>query len=206
MDLKLELLYSIVNLRKDTKKMLSKIRPEAGKILISEPFMMDPHFRRSVVLVVEHSMQGTVGFVLNQETEVTVPDIIPGFPMFDARIRMGGPVQTDTLHFIHRIPHLIEGGLEIEKGLFWGGDFDLLRVKINLGLVNINDVMFFLGYSGWEHGQLEEEIDQNSWIVASTQCDQIFNEDHDDFWKDAVKSLGQKYAHIANFPENPQWN
>ncbi|MFN5705714.1 MAG: YqgE/AlgH family protein, partial [bacterium] len=58
----------------------------------------------------------------------------------------------------------------------------------------------------WEHGQLEDEIDQNSWIVASTQTEQVFNDDHNDFWKDAVKSLGQKYAHIANFPENPQWN
>lgn len=206
MDLKLELLYSIVNLRKDTKKMLSKTRPEAGKILISEPFMLDRHFRRSVVLIVEHSDQGTVGFVLNQETDVTLPDVIPGFPMFDARIRIGGPVQTDTLHFIHRIPEQIEGGISIGDGLYWGGDFDLLRVKINLGQININDVIFFLGYSGWDHGQIEEEIEQNSWIVAPTKCDQIFSDDHDDFWKDAVKSLGEKYAHIANFPENPQWN
>lgn len=206
MDLKLELLYSIVNLRKDTKNMLSKIAPDAGKILISEPFMIDPHFKRSVVLVVEQSEQGTVGFVLNQETEVTVPDVIPGFPMFDARIRIGGPVQTDTLHFIHRIPHLIEGGIEIESGLFWGGDFEAMREKIQLGLVRIDDVIFFLGYSGWEQGQLNDEISQNSWIVSNTKAENVFSADHNDFWKEAVKSLGEKYAHIANFPENPQWN
>ena len=186
--------------------MLSKTAPTVGKILISEPFMLDPQFRRSVVLIVEHSAQGTVGFVLNQETEVTLPDIIPGFPMFDARVRVGGPVQTDTLHFIHRIPHLVENGVEVMEGVFWGGDFEQLKEKISLGLVDINDVIFFLGYSGWDHGQLADELEANSWIVAPTEHAHIFDYDSDNLWRDTVKSLGNKYAHIANFPENPQWN
>lgn len=185
--------------------MLSKTAPTVGKILISEPFMLDPHFRRSVVLIVEFSEQGTVGFVLNQETEVTLPDVLPGFPMFDARIRIGGPVQTDSLHFIHRIPEHIDGGVEIMEGVYWGGDFEQLKEKISLGLIDINDVIFFLGYSGWELGQLEDELESNSWIVAKSESEAIFN-DSDNLWKDTVKSLGNKYAHIANFPENPQWN
>lgn len=186
--------------------MLSKIAPTAGKILISEPFMLDPQFRRSVVLLVEHAEQGTVGFVLNQETEVTIADIIPGFPLFDSRICIGGPVQTDTLHFIHKIPNLVEGGVEVEEGVYWGGDFDQLREQIALGRVKLEDVVFFLGYSGWSPEQLEEEIESNSWIVSPTQSTDIFNEDHQNFWKTAVRKLGNKYAHIANFPENPMWN
>lgn len=186
--------------------MLSKIAPSAGKILISEPFMLDPQFRRSVVLLVEHAEQGTVGFVLNQETEVTIPDIIPGFPMFDARICIGGPVQTDTLHFIHKIPHLVEGGVEVEEGVYWGGDFEQLREHIAQGKVMLEDVMFFLGYSGWSPDQLIEEIESNAWIVSLTKSNDIFGADHDDLWKNAVKKLGNKYAHIANFPENPMWN
>ena len=186
--------------------MLSKIAPSVGKILISEPFMLDPQFRRSVVLLVEHAEQGSVGFVLNQETEVTIPDIIPGFPLFDARIYIGGPVQTDTLHFIHRIPQLVEGGVEVEQGVYWGGDFDQLQEQIKQGKVMLEDVMFFLGYSGWSPDQLEDEIESNSWIVSGTQSQDIFSEDHDNLWKKAVRNLGNKYAHIANFPENPMWN
>ena len=186
--------------------MLSKIAPSAGKILISEPFMLDPQFRRSVVLLVEHAEQGTVGFVLNQETQVTIPDIIPGFPMFDARIFIGGPVETDTLHFIHKIPSLVDGGVEIEEGVFWGGDFEQLKDQINHGNVMLDDVVFFLGYSGWSPSQLDQEIESNSWIVSPTQSNEIFNENHDNLWKRAVRKLGNKYAHIANFPENPMWN
>lgn len=186
--------------------MLSKIAPTAGKILISEPFMLDPQFRRSVVLLVEHAEQGSVGFVLNQETEVTITDIIPGFPMFDARICIGGPVETDTLHFIHKIPNLVEGGVEVAEGVYWGGDFDQLREHIAIGIVKLEDVIFFLGYSGWSPNQLNEELTQNAWIVAPTQSSDIFNEDHENFWKNAVLKLGNKYAHIANFPENPMWN
>jgi putative transcriptional regulator len=186
--------------------MLSKTQPDTGKILISEPFMMDQNFRRSVVLLVEHSQQGTVGFVLNQETEVTLPDVIPGFPMFDARIRIGGPVQTDSLHFIHRKPNLIQGGIEIGPGIFWGGEFEQLREAALCGKIDINDVMLFLGYSGWSPDQLSEEIETNSWFVSDLNVSDLFQDHLEDLWKSSILKLGNKYAHVANFPENPMWN
>ncbi len=186
--------------------MLSKTAPNSGKILISEPFMLDQNFRRSVVLLVEHSEQGTVGFVLNHETEVTLPDVIPGFPMFDARIRIGGPVQTDTLHFIHRRPDLIHGGIELGEQLFWGGDFEELKEAATLGIINIDEVMLFLGYSGWSPEQLAEELKQNSWFVSDARLKSILTDDLESLWKESIKNLGDKYAHVANFPENPMWN
>ena len=185
--------------------MLSKIAPTAGKILISEPFMLDPQFRRSVVLLVEHAEQGSVGFVLNQETQVTIPDIIPGFPMFDARIYIGGPVQTDTLHFIHKIPTLIEGGVEIEEGIYWGGDFEQLKSIIDLGGVGTNQIKFFLGYSGWSPGQLDAEIAENSWLVAESDIQLIMNGDKD-LWLESVKNAGGHYKTWKNFPKDPKLN
>ncbi len=186
--------------------MLSKIAPEAGKILISEPFMLDPNFRRAVVFMVEHGVEGTVGFVLNQETEVTINDIIPQFPLFDSRLHIGGPVQLDNMHFIHRLGKMIPGSVQICEGVFWGGDFEVLKKLIDEGKINLSDVRFFLGYSGWDPGQLENELNGNSWIVSDIVPDQLFSEDYENFWKSSVKNLGSKFAHIANFPENPNWN
>lgn len=186
--------------------MLSKTAPDLGKILISEPFMLDQNFRRSVVLLVEHSEQGTVGFVLNQETEVTLPDVIPGFPMFDARIRIGGPVQTDTLHFIHCRPDIIHGGIDLGEKIYWGGDFEELREAAALGLIDINEVMLFLGYSGWSPKQLEEELVHNSWFVSDANLQSILTDDLETLWRESIKKLGDKYTHVANFPENPMWN
>jgi putative transcriptional regulator len=185
--------------------MLSKIKPASGKILISEPFMMDPNFKRSVILIVEHEEEGTVGFVLNQETEVFLSDIMEELNEISMRLFIGGPVQPDTLHFIHTMKDL-EGGKEILPGVFWGGNFEQLKIMINNGQVDINDFRFFIGYSGWGIGQLDEEIDQNSWIVADTNKENLFAEYYEDFWKETVRSLGSKFAHIANFPENPFLN
>lgn len=186
--------------------MLSHIAPSVGKILISEPFMLDPNFKRSVVLLVEHGDEGSVGLVWNQPTELVVSDILENFPEFKAKVHIGGPVEPDTLHYIHTIGDVLTGAKEILSGVFWGGDFEILRAIIKSGDVNPNEVIFFIGYSGWDPTQLEEEIEQNSWIVSDTSKENLFADTYDDFWKNTVKSLGNKYAHIANFPENPSWN
>ncbi len=186
--------------------MLNQLSPENGKILISEPFMLDPNFRRSVIFIVEHGEEGTVGFVLNQETEVAIHDVIRKFPIFDARIHIGGPVETDTLHYIHTLGEKLEGARVVAEGVYWGGDFETLKQLVERGEVNESQVRFFIGYSGWSPGQLDEELQQNSWIVSGTSKENLFDKDYDDFWKETIRSLGSKYAHIANFPQNPMWN
>lgn len=186
--------------------MLSKLTPEAGKILISEPFMLDPNFRRSVVFLVEHGEDGTVGFVLNQATELSVSDVMERFPFFDSKLYLGGPVETDTLHYIHTLGDVLEGSRLISNSIYWGGDFDTLKTMINEGIAKPEAVRFFLGYSGWSPGQLDEELQQNSWIVSNANSERIFDDQYKDFWKDTIRELGNKYAHIANFPENPMWN
>ncbi|WP_026898134.1 YqgE/AlgH family protein [Daejeonella oryzae] len=187
--------------------MLNSNKHQAGSLLISEPFMIDPNFKRSVVLLVEKSEGGDIGFVLNQRSDLLVSDLIPDcwnatFPVF-----VGGPVGKDTLHFIHRCYDKISSGIEISEGLYWGGDFEGLKMLINSNQIRSDEVKFFVGYSGWGEDQLKSEIEQNSWLIENNyKPDVLFVEDEENLWKEVVISLGPKYAHIVNFPENPSWN
>ena len=100
-----------------------EIKVERGDLLISEPFLPDPNFSRTVVLMCEHGEAGSFGFVLNKPSLIKGSDVLEDAESFDATLYVGGPVQQDTLHFIHRRSDLIEGGEEIVKDLQWGGQF-----------------------------------------------------------------------------------
>jgi putative transcriptional regulator len=120
---------------------------------------------------------------------------------------MGGPVAANTLHYIHRCPEKIEGGIEIWDGIFWGGDFDRIKELINNYQLKEDEIKFFTGYSGWTPGQLDDELREDAWIVANKfEADSVFSNSEHNLWKEVVISLGQRYAHIANFPENPMLN
>jgi len=187
--------------------MLNTLTPESGRLLISEPFMMDPNFKRSVILITEHHEDGTTGFVLNHQSENLLGDLLPDLAYSELPVYMGGPVATDTLHFIHRCPEKIDGGLEMKNGIYWGGDFDIVKELINNYQLNADEIRFFTGYSGWSAGQLNEELEEDTWIVADKfNVDMIFASTDHNLWKEVVTGLGQRYAHIANFPENPMLN
>jgi putative transcriptional regulator len=181
-------------------------KPEKGKILISEPFLTDPNFKRSIVLLCEHNEEGTVGFILNKKTQVKLNQLIEDFPDFDAPVYFGGPVQFNTLQFIHRAGDIIEGTTEIGDGLYWGGSFEILKILIDAKQVSPSDFRFFIGYSGWNEGQLEDEMKLNSWIVASTETENLFSDEPDKLWGDILKKLGKKFAILASFPEDPSVN
>ena len=187
--------------------MLSNILPGDGRLLISEPFMMDPNFKRSVILLTEYSEAGAMGFVLNHQSEYLLGDLLPDLPYSEMPVFVGGPVGEDTLHFIHRCPEKIDGGIEIAEGVFWGGDFETVKELVTNYQLTDNEIKFFAGYSGWTPGQLNGEIDEDTWIVTDKYNPEIiFTQDEQNMWKEVVISLGQRYAHIANFPENPEMN
>lgn len=187
--------------------MLSSISPASGRLLISEPFMNDPNFKRSVILLAEHSEEGTLGYVLNQQSEYKLSDVLPDVPYSEIPVYIGGPVANNTLHFIHRCPEKIEGGVEIWDGIYWGGSFDRVKELITNYQIGEDEIKFFAGYSGWTPGQLDVEIAEDTWIVANKFNPEIaFTNDEQNIWREVVISLGQRYAHIANFPENPALN
>lgn len=189
------------------KPMLSQISAAAGRLLISEPFMPDPNFKRSVILLTEYSEAGAMGFILNHQTEYLLGDILPDISYSEIPVYMGGPVAANTLHYIHRCPHKIDNGIEIWDGIYWGGEFEQIKELITSYQLKEDEVKFFMGYSGWTPGQLDDELREDAWIVANKfEADNIFSNNEHNLWKEVVIGLGQRYAHIANFPENPMLN
>ncbi len=187
--------------------MLNNIKPKTGRLLISEPFMADPNFKRSVVLLTEHSDEGSVGYILNQPGNLLLKDVIQDLWQADHLIYFGGPVAADTLHFIHRCYDQMQSGEPIGDDLYWGGNFETLKILINANAVNENDVKFFMGYSGWDSGQLSREIEQNAWMVSDIpDLNTIFSNDDEKLWRDVIVNLGPKFAHISNFPADPSLN
>ncbi|HEY5771984.1 MAG TPA: YqgE/AlgH family protein, partial [Chitinophagaceae bacterium] len=142
------------------------IEPAAGILLISDPFLKDPNFMRTVVFLCEHQAQGSFGFVLNRKYENTIDEIVPELEGYKLPVYYGGPVQTDTLHFLHQYPEEIPGSVEVMKGVHWGGDFDMVMQMIKKKEIDANKIRFFIGYSGWGEGQLSEELTGKSWLTV----------------------------------------
>ena len=183
------------------------IKAKSGKIIISAPFMHDFFFGRSIVILLEYNDEGSMGLIINKPTELFVSDMIDGFPRVSIPLYIGGPVQTDSIFFIHNRPDLIDDSMKIYDNLHWGGNFKQLRTFIAEGLIQPNEIRFFLGYSGWEAHQLDNELKTGTWIVANKlSFKSIMNTDANILWHNTIKSLGNKYLHWLNFPENPEDN
>jgi len=184
----------------------NNVKPAKGKILISEPFLLDYYFKRSVVLLAEHNEDGTFGLILNKPVDLLLSDVIKDFPHFDAPVYLGGPVKTDSLYFIHTLGDLIEGSLEIIPGLFWGGEIEHIRELITIGKIGPKEIKFFVGYSGWVSRQLEGELNRNSWLVSTIRTTQVMKYNNEKMWINSLKNLGGNYAYWTNFPSDPALN
>jgi putative transcriptional regulator len=180
--------------------------PEKGKILISEPFLPDTFFNRTVVYLADHNADGSVGFILNKKLEIKVCDAISGFEGWDEFLSMGGPVAPDTLHYLHSLGEGIPKSVLVDENIYWGGDIDLIRDLISVGKLNNTQIRFFLGYSGWSAGQLEKELKENSWVIAKINSDIVLNNQVDDAWKRVLRGLKKKYRVWADFPDSPDMN
>lgn len=178
----------------------------SGVILISDPFLKDPNFQRTVVFICDHRTDGSFGFVLNRRYKQTLNELLPGLDDFPINVYYGGPVQNDTLHFIHALPEQIPDGKEISDGIFWGGNFETVLALIQTRSIDLNRIRFFLGYSGWSDGQLENEMKERSWLTVSGTKKLVFHAQPEVAWKDAVRLLGKKYEEIINYPLDPSLN
>ncbi len=188
----------------DAPKLLNPA-PGAGSLLIADPFLADASFARSVVFLCEHGPKGTVGFMLNRATDLTLGDLLPELYTPLLPIFGGGPVQTDTLHMLHRTPDLYQGE-SVLPGVFWGGSYDALRESISANEYQPLDLRLFVGYSGWSAGQLETELESGSWIVAPATEALLFETDPDELWRRAIESLGREHRYLAHLPLSPQLN
>lgn len=184
----------------------NNVEPEKGRILIAEPFLPGSYFNRSVVLLVACSDKGAVGFILNKKVDVAIHDVLPGFPEFEVDVYLGGPVATDSIYYIHKLGNKLPGSIHVLGDLYWGGDFEALKQMVRNKSINPADIRFFVGYSGWDSGQLEQEIKEDSWLVNDVDQEMVMSELPQESWADFVKKVGRRYTVWENFPENPAMN
>lgn len=182
------------------------IEPGPGVLLIADPFLKDPNFLRTVIILCEHRAEGSFGFVLNRQYENTVDELIPELEGFPLPVYYGGPVQADSLHFLHQYPEEIPDSVEISKGVYWGGDFDAVVNLIKNTQTDTGKIRFFIGYSGWGEGQLGMEMQEKTWLTVEATRKLIFHHNHNEIWKDSLKHLGGDYQMMVNFPIDPQLN
>lgn len=177
-----------------------------GKLLVAEPSILnDPSFNRSVVLLTEHNEDGSVGFILNKLSHFKLNELVPEISA-EMPVYVGGPVEQGNLYFIHKVPEVILGSIEIGNGFYWGGNIEIITELLNKQELKSDEIRFFLGYSGWDANQLNEELKIDSWIVVENNFPNILDADDTTLWKNQMIQLGGDYLIWANAPLNPSLN
>ena len=179
---------------------------ETGILLVSDPFLKDPNFLRSVILICEYNADGSFGFVLNKHYDKNLNELIPDIGNIHFPVFQGGPVQLDTLHFLHTCPDLIDGGINVTENIYWGGNFEQVVDAIKSKKITPRNIRFYIGYSGWEQGQLDAEIDEKTWILHEAERKFVFHLNVDMLWKDILNDMGGDFKMMVNFPLDPQLN
>ena len=184
----------------------NKTQASVGKVLISEPLSDEDYFGRSLVLLTEHDDEkGSLGFVLNKKSNFVLSDLIEGtlanFPIY-----YGGPVQEDTLHFIHTLGNHLKGSIPLCDTIYWGGNIDDLLKLNKLGMVQPSNVKCFVGYSAWTPLQLKQEVDSDLWLISSLSEKEILSYNTTTQWQTVVRQLGDDYKTWLNIPNDPALN
>lgn len=188
---------------------VSSPTPYAGALLIAEPFLRESYFNHAVVCLVDYEPgKGVMGVVLNKATHYSLGELVPVITI-DKHIPVfcGGPMSQDHLYFLHTLGDIIPNSRHIVGNLYIGGDFDIVVDLINSGYDAEQNFRFCLGYSGWDAGQLEEELSKNVWAVTDIpNTDNVLMGKGDRYWHSMVRSLGEKYRGWQYHPQNPQMN
>lgn len=182
------------------------IPPAKGTLLIANPFLKDPNFTRTVIFLCDHKPEGSFGFVINKTFPTNLNQLIADLTSDEIITYYGGPVQRDSIQFLHQYPDLIPGGEEVFENTFWGGNFESLIINIKNHNVDLNKIKFFIGYSGWSEGQLDNELKENTWLTVQATEKLLFEVEPADIWKASLKELGGDYEMMINFPLDPQLN
>ena len=173
---------------------------------MSEPFLEDDYFRRSVVLLCDYNDEGAFGFVLNNYITIKLEELLEDMGDFETTISLGGPVSTNNLYYIHTLGDTLPGSTELLKGISIGGDFEVLKMLIQKGDIKPNQIKFFLGYSGWSANQLDDELKENAWVVTNASKKEIMSLPDEKLWKKTLDKMGGKFKVISKFPKDPSLN
>lgn len=184
----------------------SSMNPSANKFLIAEPFLKDENFTRSVIFLCSHDAEGSMGFTLNRPFDLTLDQLIEDVETKNIPVMIGGPVAMDTIHVLHQLPDLIPESHRINDQLYWGGNWLAVMEGLRQHKIDLNKIRFYLGYSGWSAGQLEQELQEKTWLVTEAHSDIIFKTEVEDCWKRSLIKVGAPYSDWIHFPNDPQLN
>ena len=193
-------------LRNHNKYILIMVNIKKGQLLISEPSFTESIFYKSVILILHHDINESIGLILNQPSNIKLNKVINGLPLNKFKLNVGGPVENNTLHFIHTLGQQIPDTKKIEKGIYWGGDFDTVKKLIIEKKISVNDIRFFIGYSGWSKNQLINEINNNNWIIHNDETKICMQNSNEKLWSKLIKTKSRKHAIWANIPKDPSMN
>lgn len=169
--------------------------------------MPDPNFRETVVFIIEHNEEGAFGLIVNRILDITVSEALPHLTGKRAReslVFLGGPVQREFIMAIHD-GNQVQAGKEIIPGVFFEPAFENLFPYFQDKECPCK-ILTFVGYSGWGSGQLEFEMEQNTWIILDGHKNIIFLEDPEKGWREALRAKGGLYRVFANTTNNPDLN
>ncbi len=168
---------------------------------MAQPFLQDPFFRRSVILLAEHDSEHTIGFIVNKPLKLKLGDLLSNLSASDFPIYHGGPVAQDQLFFLHCYGDKIKNSQPIGNGYFWNGDYgDMIGLLISKK-VEKSSIKFFIGYSGWGPGQLNDEFKSESWYLSDPDYSLLMKNGSQEIWGGALKRMKSPYANLAKFPD-----
>ncbi len=181
------------------------VEPGVGTLLVAEPFLKESYFNHAVVVLVDYEPPvSAMGVVINNPTEYKLQEVVDGVKVKDPiPVYCGGPVGSDRLYFMHTLGDLIPETRRVGDNLWLGGDFDTLFGIINDGYDVEGHIRFFMGYSGWSPGQLEEEVSKRVWAVSPMVSGrELLRGDGDSVWHDCVRRLGPGFRGWLYHPRN----
>lgn len=174
-----------------------------GRLLVSSPALIDPNFRKTVVLIAHHDDDGALGLVLSRPSEVTAAEAVPslaGLPGAEDPVFVGGPVQPEAFMVLAEFEDVDEAAAPIFDSLgFMPADAEAEELSV----VRLR---MFAGYSGWGEGQLEGELEEESWIVVDAELEDAFANDPDELWRSVLRRQGGPFGLMENMPFDPGLN
>ncbi len=174
-----------------------------GKLLVSSPALVDPNFRKTVVLVAHHDDEGAIGLVLSRPSSVPASDAVPalnGLPGAAGPVFVGGPVQPEAFMAVAEFVDVADAAAPIF------GDVGFMPAEAEPEGLSVRRVRLFAGYAGWGSGQLEAELEEPSWIVVDAEGDDPFADDPDELWRTVLHRKGGPFSLMETMPFDPGLN
>lgn len=179
-----------------------------GIFLIAAPSLLDPNFRRTVVLLCEYHKQGAMGLIVNRPSRTKLSEVLPdlnGQAVGESLVHIGGPVSRQAILILHRLGD-IPGARDVVDGVRLGGEPEALTRALHQGDWRAEDLRLYAGYAGWGAGQLDQEMVQGGWITCTAQARYVFELPPARIWPTLLGELGGRYRLLSAFPLDPSLN